>query len=92
MVFTLSRAFKACTYWIFHNLDWVQSVWLKIKTASLEAINIEGGPTVEEMEWFRTGVFEKHRTHHSTASTYFTPRLLFAFAKETASRYREWRY
>jgi len=82
---------KLATYWLFHNLEWSQNIWERINNASLENVNIENGPTIVEMDWYRKGVFEKHKDNNTEASTAFPPSLLYTFAKETSERYIKWR-
>jgi hypothetical protein len=82
---------KLASYWLFHNLNWAQSVWDRIMEAPLNVTGIVHGPTIGEMDWYRAGVRDKHVENVAQTSESFPPDMLFAFAKQTAARYREWR-
>lgn len=83
---------KLASFWLFHNSVWTGEVWDKILSAPLKSGTFAGAPSLEEMDWYRKRLYERHRDNTSEQSLDFSPGMVENFAKDAARLYKSWRF
>ncbi len=79
------------TFWLYHALPWAKGAMDGIAGADLASMRTELPVSIEQVDWYRARVVERHAgSDPANAPRFYERTSLEDFARATAERYRDW--